>query len=308
MKLYIRLVVTVALLFTITDRLISQESPGIKQSLQKELANPEIKKGLELYKKHNYQKAEKIFLQVLNDEPKNLIAKEILAGIYYHTKNAEQARKYAILSLRQSRKSGFPFLVLAWLASTEGKMLAAREFIAKADRLAKTDLVKAEIKEFKQEYAEQFKSGTMPEASAVVKVPAGDPRPYLAVFPFDDNTGQSEESQLAETISEMMVTALAQTNRYRLIERTQLGKVLEEQALGQSGALEQQTAVEVGKLIGVNIVLVGSITKLDDRFELDARIIDSGSGEISQAANSSVKDEEKLREAVNELAEKLTTD
>jgi len=66
--------------------------------------------------------------------------------------------------------------------------------------------------------------------------------------------------------------------------------------------------VAVGKLIGVNIVLVGSISKLDDRFELDARIIEAGSGEIRQAANSSVKDEEKLREAVNELAEKLTTD
>lgn len=305
MKRLTRILVIATLLCTITDQIISQESTRIKQSLRKEIVNPEVKRGIELYKKHKYQEAEKLFLQVLNDEPKNLIAKEMLAGIYYHTKNAEQAKKYALISIRQSRRSGFPFLVLAWLASTEGKMLAARDFIAKAERLAKTDLVKEEIKEFKKEYSEQFKTRTVPDVSASEKITSGDLQPYLAVFLFDDNTEQSEENTFAETISEMMVTALAQTNRYRLMERTQLSKVLEEQALGQSGAIEPQTAVEVGKLIGVNVVLVGSISKLEDRFELDARIIDAGSGEIRQAANSSVNDEEKLREAVNDLAKKL---
>jgi TolB-like protein len=133
-------------------------------------------------------------------------------------------------------------------------------------------------------------------------------KPALAVFAFEENDDATAERKLGSTISDMMVTILSKGNRYRLYERAQLDKVLSEQALGQSGAIEPQTAVEVGKLIGVNIVLVGSISKLDDRFELDARIIEAGSGEIRQAANSSVKDEEKLREAVNELAEKLTTD
>jgi TolB-like protein len=308
MKPYTCLLVIIVLSIMITGQLMSQEPPRNKLLLRKEIVNPELKRGIELFKKQKYQEAEKIFLQVLNDEPRNLIAKEMLAGTYYHTQNVEQAKKYALLSLRQSRKSGYPFLVLAWVACTDGKMLAARDFVVKAERLAKTDLFKEEIKEFKKDYSGQFQTKTTPGVSTAVKIPAGDPQPYLAVFPFEDNTEQSEENAFAETISEMMVTALAQTNRYRLMERTQLDKVLDEQALGQSGALEQQTAVEVGKLIGVNVVLVGSVSKLDDRFELDARIIDAGSGEIRQAANSSVKDEEKLREAVNELAKKLTAD
>ncbi len=308
MKLCTCVLVILGLLIICTDQLKSQESPGNKQSLHKQVVNPEIKRGIELFKKHRYQEAEKIFLQMLNDEPKNLIAKEMLAGTYYHTQNVEQARKYALLSLRQSRKSGYPFLVLAWVVSTDGKMLAAHDFVIKAERLAKTELVKEEIKKFKNDYKDQFQAKTRPDSPASGKISAGDLRSYLAVFPFEDNTEQDEESKFAETVSEMMMTALSQTNRYRLMERTQLDKVLEEQAFGQSGALEPQTAVEVGKLAGVNVVLVGSISKLNDRFELDARIIEAVSGEVRQVANSSVDDEAKLREAVNELAEKLTTD
>ena len=237
--MYVHLLLLAALLIMSTDKVLSQESLRNKQSVRKEIVSPEIKRGLELFKKHKYQEAEKLFLQVLNDEPKNLIAKEMLAGTYYHTQNIEQAKKYAMLALRQSRKSGYPFLVLAWVASNEGKMLAARDFIAKAERLAKTDLVKEEIKKFKKDYAEQFQTRTVADIPTTGEIPSADlRRPYLAVFPFEDNTERGEESEFAETISEMMVTALAQTNHYRMMERTQLGKVLEEQALGQSGAIE----------------------------------------------------------------------
>jgi hypothetical protein len=51
-----------------------------------------------------------------------------------------------------------------------------------------------------------------------------------------------------------------------------LHKVLEEQALGQSGHLDSEMAVAVGKIMGIGAVVVGSISKLDRALQSDARI------------------------------------
>jgi len=307
MNLFTRLLMITWLVIAFAYQVYSQGTDRKQQLMRQELSKPEIKKGIDLFKKQQYREAEQVFVRVLNNEPKNFIAKEMLAGVYYHLQDEEQARKYAILSLRQNKKSGYPFMVLAWIASTEGKRLAAREFFLKSERLAKAELVKQEIKIFKEKYQSQFQDMTKSDSTRVVKITAGE-QPTLAIFPFEENMDEADSSSLGEMVSEMLITALSQGNRYRLMERTQLDKVLEEQALGQSGALEQQTAVDVGKLAGVTAILVGSISKLDNRFELDARIIEASTGTVWKAANASTDDEGKLRTAVNGLARKLTSD
>jgi len=307
MNLFTRLLMITWLVIAFAYQVYSQGTDRKQQLMRQELSKPEIKKGIDLFKKQQYREAEQVFVRVLNNEPKNFIAKEMLAGVYYHLQDEEQARKYAILSLRQNKKSGYPFMVLAWIASTEGKRLAAREFLLKSERLAKAELVKQEIKIFKEKYQSQFQDMTKSDSTRVVKITAGE-QPTLAIFPFEENMDEADSSSLGEMVSEMLITALSQGNRYRLMERTQLDKVLEEQALGQSGALEQQTAVDVGKLAGVTAILVGSISKLDNRFELDARIIEASTGTVWKAANASTDDEGKLRTAVNGLARKLTSD
>jgi TolB-like protein len=284
-----------------------QLRPRKHQPLRRQISDPRIKKGLDLYKKQRYQDAEQQFLQVLHDDARNLVAKEMLAGTYYHLQDTEQARKYALLALQQNRRTAFPLLVLAWVASTQDKMLAARDLLLKADRLVKTDLVREEIKTFKENYTLPLPGKSSSDSTRLGPAEAGT-QPYLAVFPFEYNSDETDSSRLGETVSEMMVTAMAQSAHYRLLERSQLDKVLQEQALGQSGALEEQTAVEVGNLIGVNRILVGSIDRMDDRFEIDARIIEAGSGTILKAANASAADEGKLRSAVNGLVQKLNAD
>jgi len=304
MKKYRFILLVLSLLVVSPWPVLSQERQKMKQPLGKQVDNPVVKKGIRLFKEKKYSEAEQVFLDVLKTEEQNLIAKEMLAGIYYHLQDPEQARRYAQMSLRQNTKSGHAFLILAWVATTQGKMLAARDLLAKAERLAKNEMVREEILNFRENYKDQFQAPSQPMSTRADTIP-GSGKPYLAVFPFEDNTEETETGKRGETISEMMVTALTQTNRYRVMERIQLGKVLDEQALGQSGALEQQTAVEVGKLVGVTAIVVGTVSMLDDRLELDTRIIDAVSGEVQKAASSSADDEGELRAAVNTLVEKL---
>jgi curli biogenesis system outer membrane secretion channel CsgG len=49
--------------------------------------------------------------------------------------------------------------------------------------------------------------------------------------------------------------------RFSIIEREKLDLVLQEQGLSTSGALDQQTAAKVGKLLGIKYILTGAIDK-----------------------------------------------
>lgn len=48
---------------------------------------------------------------------------------------------------------------------------------------------------------------------------------------------------------------------YTVVERTALDKILAEQALGASGLVTPQTAAQTGKLLGVDIAIIGAVTE-----------------------------------------------
>ncbi|MFN7914805.1 MAG: CsgG/HfaB family protein [Vicinamibacterales bacterium] len=53
----------------------------------------------------------------------------------------------------------------------------------------------------------------------------------------------------------------ALSEKFSIIERSQLNLILKEQGLGAAGALDPQTAAKVGKVLGVKYIIVGGIDK-----------------------------------------------
>jgi curli biogenesis system outer membrane secretion channel CsgG len=51
------------------------------------------------------------------------------------------------------------------------------------------------------------------------------------------------------------------SSKFSVIEREKLDMVLKEQGLGTSGALDQQTAAQVGKVLGIKYIITGGIDK-----------------------------------------------
>jgi curli biogenesis system outer membrane secretion channel CsgG len=51
------------------------------------------------------------------------------------------------------------------------------------------------------------------------------------------------------------------SNKFSVIEREKLDMVLKEQGLATSGALDQQTAAQVGKVLGIKYIITGGIDK-----------------------------------------------
>jgi len=93
-------------------------------------------------------------------------------------------------------------------------------------------------------------------------------RVRIAVLDFDYATVQSNSSALFGTnvdvgkgITDLLVTNLVKDGTYSVIERAALDKVMKEQNFSNSNRADPTSAAQLGKLLGVDYVIVGSITE-----------------------------------------------
>ena len=105
----------------------------------------------------------------------------------------------------------------------------------------------------------------------------------IAVLPFETK-GQAQEIEF--TLMEKLITQLVNLRRFRVIERGAMDKVMNEQALGMSGMVDEETAVEVGKLAGADVIIVGTINIAEGFGKVSARGIDTETAETIVAKES----------------------
>ena len=88
--------------------------------------------------------------------------------------------------------------------------------------------------------------------------------PNIAILDFTNKAGVSEELTLQDgaIVNEFMVEELIDSDRFSVIEREQLQAILNEHSLNLSGVIDPSTAVQIGRLCGVEYLVYGSITGL----------------------------------------------
>jgi curli biogenesis system outer membrane secretion channel CsgG len=88
------------------------------------------------------------------------------------------------------------------------------------------------------------------------------PKARVAVSRFEDKTAKGP-SEIGTGMAEMLGNALFATNRYIVLERQALDDVLQEQDLGASGRVKQQTAARIGEIEGADLLIMGAITEFE---------------------------------------------
>ncbi len=87
----------------------------------------------------------------------------------------------------------------------------------------------------------------------------------VAVFSFQDKTDGSHHwwsgVSVGEGMSDMLITALVKSGRYQVMERGEIQKILDEQSMGQSGVVTQESAAKVGQMLGVELAVFGAVTE-----------------------------------------------
>lgn len=76
---------------------------------------------------------------------------------------------------------------------------------------------------------------------------------------FTDKSGYGHN--IGSGMADMLVTSLVESKKFIVIERNELDQIMKEQGLGMSGAVTPQSAAKVGQLLGVELIITGSVSE-----------------------------------------------
>lgn len=111
------------------------------------------------------------------------------------------------------------------------------------------------------------------------------PRVLAILPPQVAGADENEAEAMAETTAAMLTTAAFNTDRFQLVERSLLKKVLDERLMGRNAlSLGGDTAEQIQSLTGADAVLTGILSRMGQSLRLDARIVDVRSGALLAAA------------------------
>lgn len=167
----------------------------------------------------------------------------------------------------------------------------------------------------------QAGDGAVPQVARVkTSSPPGTkgPKKRLAVLDFEDKVTDrwwGSGTNVAERLTEMVITELVNTNMFIVVERESISTVIREQDFGASGRVRAGTEAKIGNILGAQVLVTGAVTEFSQKdsggaggialkgilvggksstghVAIDLRIIDSTTGQILQShrAEGKIKD------------------
>lgn len=130
-------------------------------------------------------------------------------------------------------------------------------------------------------------------------------KPRMAIFPFVDTNEAARKAGYGEALSGMVMTGIINGAHFRVVERSELEKILKEQTFQISGAVNVETAKRIGEIYAVDYLLFGSVAKFGSSIETDIRLVDTETGEAILAESASAPSESAVRQMVRELVRKI---
>lgn len=118
--------------------------------------------------------------------------------------------------------------------------------------------------------------------------------------------GDYQLSEFARNLPDMLTTELSQSTTLRIIERSQILKIIGEISFERSGYVDEQTAAKWGRLMGSDFVVLTNLVYFNGIARIDARVVRTESGRVITPAKveGSFKDPFVL---VNTLSSRLLT-
>jgi len=113
-------------------------------------------------------------------------------------------------------------------------------------------------------------------------------RQTVAIFPFQvQGSSGTVGYDPGVMAAEYGVVRFSRDPRFAVVERAELNRLLQEQALGQSGALDDSGAVKAGKLLAARYIVTGTVRVQGATQEFSARMVSVETGEVVSAAVAS---------------------
>ncbi|OHD15645.1 MAG: hypothetical protein A2086_13765 [Spirochaetes bacterium GWD1_27_9] len=115
------------------------------------------------------------------------------------------------------------------------------------------------------------------------------------------------DATLASGIQENLSSSIIDQNTFIVVERSQLNKVMQELNLAGADEFNEESAAKIGNLLGVEFVLLGSVTKIGVNITINVRAIEVKTGLAAFAKKVTTKSETELVDAIDNLASLIST-
>ena len=128
-------------------------------------------------------------------------------------------------------------------------------------------------------------------------------KPRVAILPF---TAVKVPTTDARTVFSLFEIAMVKADVYEVLEQNRIDEILDAQAFSLSGCTDDACAVEVGKLLSAEFIIMGELSKVGDRYIATAKVVDVGLGKNVNADSVTATDINEMTDtAITLLAYKL---
>ena len=108
----------------------------------------------------------------------------------------------------------------------------------------------------------------------------------IAIIDFEGIGVSIDESRI---LTQRLASELISLNVYQLFERSKVDQLLKEKKFQHSGCVDATCAVTIGKLVGVEHMVIGTVSKIGNTYSVDSRMIDVESGKSVISAEYSTQ-------------------
>jgi hypothetical protein len=110
--------------------------------------------------------------------------------------------------------------------------------------------------------------------------------PKIAIMDFEGiGIGIDEVRALTQRLASEIISL----DVYQMLERSKIKNIIKEQNLDFSECVGNDCAIEMGKLVGADRMIVGTVSKIGDTYSIDSRMIEVESGEAVISAEFSTQ-------------------
>lgn len=131
---------------------------------------------------------------------------------------------------------------------------------------------------------------------------AQNDKPVITILDFN-TTGISQQE--ASLIVDFMSSYIVETRRYIVIDRMQRESILREIEWSVSDCTDEDCQLEVGKMLAANLIVVGSLGRVGDRYILNLKLIDVETGATLNTASNRFDDINSLIDSSDSVVRQL---
>ncbi len=114
------------------------------------------------------------------------------------------------------------------------------------------------------------------QSSSLYPETTNDSRIPIAVLDFEPKG--AVDPQTADFVTERIRIEMFRTGKYKILERHDMKKILDEKKLELSGLSGSEYAIKIGEFLSARKIMLGSVTLIDSKYYINMRIVEVQSG------------------------------